>query len=177
MVAAFVFLAGRMWSHNFMKPRDWQWMRQIQDVTRHRLVSHPAVTSLEPSIAIAIATTDIGAPGNSTTMPRIENHAAVPANAIADPKGPEALGRYWDKQHLASASQSQIISRNVACRTDGYLRLVAFMPPIDTRLPHAPPAGIGSALALVKLVAFPGAEGRLRPPKCKRSRGNDAHES
>jgi hypothetical protein len=52
--------------------------RQIQDVTRHRLASHPAVASLEPSIAIAIATTDIGAPGNSTTMPRIENHAAVP---------------------------------------------------------------------------------------------------
>ena len=36
MVAAFVFLAGRMWSHNYMKPRDWQWMRQIQDVVVNR---------------------------------------------------------------------------------------------------------------------------------------------
>jgi formate dehydrogenase subunit gamma len=25
-----------MWSHNYMKPRDWQWMRQIQDVVINR---------------------------------------------------------------------------------------------------------------------------------------------
>jgi formate dehydrogenase subunit gamma len=36
MVLAFVFLAARMWSHNYMKPRDWQWLRQIQDVVVNR---------------------------------------------------------------------------------------------------------------------------------------------
>jgi formate dehydrogenase subunit gamma len=36
MVLAFVFLAARMWSHNFMNPRDWQWMRQFQDVVVNR---------------------------------------------------------------------------------------------------------------------------------------------
>src|SRR5258708_37395689 len=30
-----------------------------------------------------MATTAIGAPGNSTVMPRIENHAAAPARAMA----------------------------------------------------------------------------------------------
>jgi hypothetical protein len=30
-----------------------------------------------------IPTTDIGDPGNSATMPRMENHAAAPASAIA----------------------------------------------------------------------------------------------
>ena len=57
--------------------------RHTQAVTRHRRASHPAVTSLAPSIAIAMPTTDIGAPGNSTTMPRMLNQAAAPASAIA----------------------------------------------------------------------------------------------
>jgi len=34
-------------------------------------------------MATVIPTTDIGAPGNSTTMPRIENHAAALASVIA----------------------------------------------------------------------------------------------
>jgi alkanesulfonate monooxygenase SsuD/methylene tetrahydromethanopterin reductase-like flavin-dependent oxidoreductase (luciferase family) len=57
--------------------------RHVQAVTRHRRASHPAVTSLAASIATAIATTDSGAPGNSTTMPRIENRAATAARPMA----------------------------------------------------------------------------------------------
>src|SRR5258705_5141445 len=57
--------------------------RQIHDVTPQRRASHPAVTSLADSIATAMPTTATGAPGNSTTMPRIENHAAAPARAMA----------------------------------------------------------------------------------------------
>ena len=34
-------------------------------------------------MAIAMPTTDIGAPGNSTTMPRMLNQAAAPAGAMA----------------------------------------------------------------------------------------------
>src|SRR6266849_4805663 len=48
--------------------------RHTAAVASHRRASHPAVTSLAASIASAIPTTDSGAPGNSTTMPRIENH-------------------------------------------------------------------------------------------------------
>jgi formate dehydrogenase subunit gamma len=36
MFAAFVLLALRFWSHNSMQPRDWQWMRQWQDVVTNR---------------------------------------------------------------------------------------------------------------------------------------------
>jgi formate dehydrogenase subunit gamma len=36
MVLAFVFLASRFWGHNYLQPRDWQWMRQIQDVVVNR---------------------------------------------------------------------------------------------------------------------------------------------
>src|SRR5215469_7820081 len=57
--------------------------RQIQAVVLHRLASHPAVTSLAASIATVMATTATGVPGNSTTMPLIENHAAQPASPIA----------------------------------------------------------------------------------------------
>jgi len=39
---------------------------------------------LAVSIAIAIATTAMGAPGNSTVIPRIENHAAHPASVTAE---------------------------------------------------------------------------------------------
>ena len=53
--------------------------RHTAAVERHRRASHQAVTSLADSIATAIPTTYSGAPGNRTTMPRIENQAAVPA--------------------------------------------------------------------------------------------------
>jgi formate dehydrogenase subunit gamma len=36
MVAAFAFLAVRFWSHNFMLPSDWKWLRQYQDVMNNR---------------------------------------------------------------------------------------------------------------------------------------------
>jgi formate dehydrogenase subunit gamma len=36
MVMVFVLLAMRFWSHNNMEPRDWQWMRQWQDVVTNR---------------------------------------------------------------------------------------------------------------------------------------------
>jgi formate dehydrogenase subunit gamma len=36
MVAAFGVLAGGMWRHNLLEPRDWQWLRQIRDVLNNR---------------------------------------------------------------------------------------------------------------------------------------------
>jgi hypothetical protein len=51
---------------------------------------------------------------------------------------------------LASVPQSRIISRNVVRRTDGPPLTCVPCPSVNTCLPHAPPAGIGSALALVK---------------------------
>jgi hypothetical protein len=57
--------------------------RHTQAVARQRRASHPAVTSLAPSIASAIPTTASGAPGNNTTMPLMEEKAVVPAKAIA----------------------------------------------------------------------------------------------
>jgi formate dehydrogenase subunit gamma len=36
MVVAFIFLGARFWSHNRMQPRDWKWLRQIQDVITNR---------------------------------------------------------------------------------------------------------------------------------------------
>ena len=36
MVVAFVFLAIRLWRHNYLQQRDWQWMRQIGDVIANR---------------------------------------------------------------------------------------------------------------------------------------------
>src|SRR6202000_453721 len=36
MVIAFAFRVSRSWSHNSMQPRDWQWMRPIQDVVVNR---------------------------------------------------------------------------------------------------------------------------------------------
>jgi formate dehydrogenase subunit gamma len=36
MVLAFIVVALRFWSHNFMEPRDWQWLRQIGDVVTNR---------------------------------------------------------------------------------------------------------------------------------------------
>src|SRR5258708_31742088 len=48
-----------------------------------RRASHPAVPSLADSMATAMAMTDIGEPGKRTTMPRMLNHAAAAARAIA----------------------------------------------------------------------------------------------
>jgi formate dehydrogenase subunit gamma len=36
MLLVFVFLAVRMWRHNFMEPRDWQWLRQYRDIVNNR---------------------------------------------------------------------------------------------------------------------------------------------
>jgi formate dehydrogenase subunit gamma len=36
MVVAFALLAVRFWSHNFMQPADWKWLRQIRDVVNNR---------------------------------------------------------------------------------------------------------------------------------------------
>src|SRR5262252_8299553 len=70
--------------------------RQSQAVARHRLASHPAVTSFAPSIATDMATTATGAPGNSTTMPLIENHAAQPASPIATVYASKSAAREVD---------------------------------------------------------------------------------
>jgi hypothetical protein len=52
---------------------------------------------------------------------------------------------------------------------------VAFIPLVDTRLPHAPPAGIGSALALASVcqgqLLFRGSEGRLGHPNANEAAG------
>jgi formate dehydrogenase subunit gamma len=36
MFVVFLFLGARMWSHNRMQPRDWQWLRQYRDVAGNR---------------------------------------------------------------------------------------------------------------------------------------------
>jgi len=36
MLLAFLFLAGRFWSHNHMEPRDWEWLRRYRDVINNR---------------------------------------------------------------------------------------------------------------------------------------------
>ena len=36
MVGAFALLAARFWSHNFLQPADWKWLRQIRDVVNNR---------------------------------------------------------------------------------------------------------------------------------------------
>jgi len=36
MVVAFALLAVRFWSHNFMQPADWKWLRQMRDVVNNR---------------------------------------------------------------------------------------------------------------------------------------------
>jgi formate dehydrogenase subunit gamma len=36
MLLAFLFLGARMWSHNHMESRDWQWLRQYKDVATNR---------------------------------------------------------------------------------------------------------------------------------------------
>src|SRR5258708_11528977 len=59
--------------------------RQIRAVSRHRRASHPAVTSLAPSIANAITITANDAAGNGTTMPLIEKKAAAPARQTPAP--------------------------------------------------------------------------------------------
>src|SRR5262245_29648177 len=65
--------------------------RQIQAVVGQCRASHPAVTSFADSIATAMQMTDTEEPGNSTTMPRIENHAAAPARAIAAMYAPTSV--------------------------------------------------------------------------------------
>jgi hypothetical protein len=57
--------------------------RQIHAVVPQRLESHPAVMSFANSMAQAMAMTESGDPGKSTTIPRTENHAAAPARATA----------------------------------------------------------------------------------------------
>jgi formate dehydrogenase subunit gamma len=36
MLLAFILLGARMWSHNHLEPRDWQWLRQYEDVATNR---------------------------------------------------------------------------------------------------------------------------------------------
>jgi formate dehydrogenase subunit gamma len=36
MVGAFALLAVRFWSHNYLQPADWKWLRQIRDVVNNR---------------------------------------------------------------------------------------------------------------------------------------------
>src|SRR5258708_26776922 len=67
--------------------------RQIEDVTCHRAASQPAVTSLAASIATAMPTTDSGAPGNRTVIPRIENHAAAWTVRLRRPRSLTTLQR------------------------------------------------------------------------------------
>lgn len=43
MVVVFIFLAIRMWRHNYLQARDWQWMRQINDVIANREERLPEV--------------------------------------------------------------------------------------------------------------------------------------
>ena len=43
MVIAFVFLGAKLWRENTMQPRDWQWLRQIQDVVNNREDTLPEV--------------------------------------------------------------------------------------------------------------------------------------
>jgi formate dehydrogenase subunit gamma len=43
MVLVFVFLAGRFWSENRMRPADWQWLRQYRDVVNNREERLPEV--------------------------------------------------------------------------------------------------------------------------------------
>jgi len=43
MVAAFVLLAANMWRDNFLQPRDWIWLRKIQDVVNNREENLPEV--------------------------------------------------------------------------------------------------------------------------------------
>jgi formate dehydrogenase subunit gamma len=43
MVLAFVFLAVRFWSHNYLEPRDWKWLRQYRDVVNNREDKLPEV--------------------------------------------------------------------------------------------------------------------------------------
>lgn len=43
MVAAFVFLGAKLWRDNVMRPRDWQWLRQIRDVVGNREEALPEV--------------------------------------------------------------------------------------------------------------------------------------
>ena len=60
---------------------------------------------------------------------------------------------------LQSRHSSRLSRRYVASRTDGFREARVLCSSINTRLPHAPPAGIGSALALVTSpgpIAFPG---------------------
>ena len=43
MVIAFALLGAKLWRENVMQPRDWQWLRQIKDVTRNREDALPEV--------------------------------------------------------------------------------------------------------------------------------------
>lgn len=43
MFVAFVFLGARMWRHNGMEPRDWQWLRQYRDIITNREERLPEV--------------------------------------------------------------------------------------------------------------------------------------
>jgi formate dehydrogenase subunit gamma len=43
MFLAFLLLMVRVWSHNFMQSRDWQWMKQWKDVVENREENLPEV--------------------------------------------------------------------------------------------------------------------------------------
>jgi formate dehydrogenase subunit gamma len=43
MVGAFALLAVRFWSHNYLQPADWKWLRQIRDVVNNREERLPEV--------------------------------------------------------------------------------------------------------------------------------------
>jgi formate dehydrogenase subunit gamma len=43
MVIAFALLGAKLWRDNAMQPRDWQWLRQIKDVTGNREEALPEV--------------------------------------------------------------------------------------------------------------------------------------
>ena len=43
MVAAFIFLAAKLWKDNYLQQRDWVWLRNIQDVVNNREEHLPEV--------------------------------------------------------------------------------------------------------------------------------------
>jgi formate dehydrogenase subunit gamma len=43
MVLAFSLLAAKFWRHNYLEPRDWAWLRKIDDVVANRQEALPEV--------------------------------------------------------------------------------------------------------------------------------------
>jgi len=73
MVGAFAFLAVRFWSHNYMQPADWKWMRQYRDVISNREDRLPEVGRYKRRAEAALL-----------------GHRAVPGRPAAD--GPSSSG-------------------------------------------------------------------------------------